>query len=196
MPAPAKECRIVLLADDDPIFRSLAAARLARMDCHVVEAQDGIDAWRRAKENEFNLAVVDFEMPGLNGIELIQCLRGHPRTVHMPIVMCTSRTDSNAMREAIEAGVTSFLTKPVNWSLFDNHLDHLLNLGVAAAKNYIADEAACDQQAQECAEMRKLVLGLRRIMSGGISDDIRLVAIRSLVDGLDRGHSGEVGHSK
>ncbi len=118
---------LVLLADDDPIFRSLVASRLARLSCRVVEAQDGAEAWSKARGQVFDFAIVDFEMPGLNGVGLVQCLRGHPRTKHLPIVMCTSRTDGGAMREAMEAGITSFLTKPLNWSVFDSHVGHLLH---------------------------------------------------------------------
>lgn len=124
----------ILVADDDPIFRQLLASRLQPLASSIIEAEDGEVAWQQVRTHTFDLAIVDFDMPNLNGVALIQCLRGHPRTRHMPIVMCTSRQDAAAMCEAIEAGASSFLNKPLNWSLFERHIGHLLRLSQAAAQ--------------------------------------------------------------
>jgi len=122
----------ILVADDDPIFRSLLASRLRRLDGEICEAVDGSAAWTLVRERLFDLAIIDFDMPGLDGCNLARCLRTHPRTRHIPIVMCTARTDNASMQEAIEAGVSSFLIKPVNWSLFETHVRHLLSMSRAA----------------------------------------------------------------
>lgn len=122
----------VLVVDDDPIFLSLVSARLRRTASHVVEAEDGHAAWRLTRDQNFDLAIVDFDMPRFNGIELIQCLRGHPRTRHIPIVMCTSRSDPGAMHAALEAGANSYLPKPINWPLFERHIGNLLHLRAEA----------------------------------------------------------------
>lgn len=159
--------RLVLVADDDPIFRSLVASRLAQLACGIVEAGDGGCAWREARRHTFDLAIVDFEMPGLDGIALIQCLRGHPKTKHLPIVMCTSRTDSAAMREAIGAGITSFLTKPVNWSLFDSHIAHLFHLGDAASSSI-----------RRVKKLEALIAGLHDIVAAQATDEAKLAAVR------------------
>jgi CheY-like chemotaxis protein len=119
---------VVLVADDDPIFRSLVIAQLRNADARAIEAQEGASAWQLIREHNIDLAIVDLEMPGLDGLALVRCLRTHPRTQHIPIVMCTSHSDLNTMTDAIEAGVSSFLTKPVNWSLFVPHVRHLLHM--------------------------------------------------------------------
>lgn len=118
----------VLVADDDAIFCQIMETRLARANCQVLLASDGGEAWRLVRSQAINLAVVDFEMPGLDGIALIQCLRGHPATRHVPIIMCTSRDDTEAMKLAVDAGASMFLNKPINWSAFDSHIGHLLQL--------------------------------------------------------------------
>lgn len=163
--------RRALVADDDPIFRSLVTARLARMSCAVVEAEDGGSAWSKARCQNFDLAIVDFEMPGLEGINLIGCLRGHKSTQHLPIVMCTSRTDGEAMRAAINAGVTSFLTKPLNWVLFDNHLTHLFELGEAASV-----------MARKVERLETVLQGIRGVVESGSPDAAKLAAIRASLD--------------
>ncbi|MDX2288733.1 MAG: response regulator [Hyphomicrobiaceae bacterium] len=124
--------RPILAADDDPIFRSLVTARLRTMGTRVVEAESGMDAWQAAATNDFALAVVDLEMPGIDGMTLIQCLRSHPRTKHIPIVVCTSRENTKAMQDAIAAGASSYLTKPLNWSMFEAHMRHLLHMSADA----------------------------------------------------------------
>lgn len=122
----------VLVADDDPIQRSLIAARLSQFHGEAVEAEDGAEAWRLLIVQEFDLAIVDLGMPNLDGISLIQCMRGHPRTRHLPVIVVTSRTDRDTIEEAFAAGASSFLTKPVVWSTFEHHVGFLLRLVDAA----------------------------------------------------------------
>lgn len=138
--SPAGSPIRILVVDDDPIFRSLIVSRARSLYAEVLEADDGNAAWRLTADQAFDLAIVDFDMPNFNGLELIQCLRGHPRTRHMAIVMCTSRTDQHTMNEAIKAGASSFLTKPVNWPLFERHIGHLLELSSQAAQSRVAVE--------------------------------------------------------
>jgi CheY-like chemotaxis protein len=126
-PANSRTLRI-LVVDDDPIFRSLAASKLVRLAHEVIEVEDGAAAWSKLAHEKFHLALVDLEMPHLKGDELIRCIRGHPRTRHIPVIVVTSRNDTEAIRACLEAGATSFLTKPLNWSMFGNHIDYLLHL--------------------------------------------------------------------
>lgn len=132
----------VLVADDDPIFRSLAVSKLVHRAQDVVEVADGAAAWSRLAHEKFHLALVDLEMPHLKGSELIRCVRGHPRTRHLPVIVITSRNDSEAVRDSLEAGATSFLTKPVNWSMFGNHIDYLLRLNRISEDGRRAQEEA------------------------------------------------------
>ncbi|MCB1484614.1 MAG: response regulator [Hyphomicrobiaceae bacterium] len=124
----AERAITVLVADDDPIFRQLAESRLLRTDATVVLAADGGEAWKLTRSHRLDMAIVDFEMPGLDGIALIRCLRSHPDTRHIPIILCTSREDCSALQAASEAGASSFLRKPINWSLFERHIENFLDL--------------------------------------------------------------------
>ncbi|HZA02405.1 MAG TPA: response regulator [Hyphomicrobiaceae bacterium] len=124
----------VLVADDEPITRFLTASKLARLNGHVLEAEDGLSAWDLLLSQPCQLAVIDLEMPKLDGFGLIQCVRGHPNTKHLPIVVLTSRDDKEAIERALIAGATSYLIKPLNWKLFGHHIGHLLELGREAAR--------------------------------------------------------------
>ncbi len=121
----------VLVADDDPIVRSLLGSRVGVL-ADVVEAADGLEAWDLIRKGGFHLAFVDLEMPNMDGFSLIQCIRSHPQTCHMPIVVLTCRGDQEALRRALEAGASSYMVKPLTWSMFNAHVKHLLKLGAAA----------------------------------------------------------------
>ena len=124
----AKKPVRVLIAADDPVLRSLVVAQLASRVDSVTEAADGCQAWDLLLNRTFELALIDLSMPDIDGFTLIQCMRGHPRTKHMPIIVITSSTDLPSIERAFEVGATSFLTKPLNWSLFGHQFDYLVRL--------------------------------------------------------------------
>ena len=128
----------VLVADDDPVMRALVRANLEGRVDTLSEAADGQQAWDMLLGANFDLALIDLSMPGIDGFALIRCIRSHPRTRHLPVVVITSSTDQSAVRGALEAGATSFLTKPVNWTLFAHQIDYLvrLNQGSSAERTH------------------------------------------------------------
>ena len=124
----ARKTRI-LSADDDPIIRELMQVQVASGTTEVVVVDNGDDAWDRLSSEVFDLAIVDLSMPGLNGIELIRHLRQTPRTVDLPVIVATSRGDSDAIERTFAAGATSFVTKPINWALFGHQIRFVLRNG-------------------------------------------------------------------
>jgi CheY-like chemotaxis protein len=129
--APARKPLRVLVADDDPIVRSLIRSKIG-VAGDVVEAADGLEAWQLISKEVFELALVDLEMPNLDGFTLIQCIRSHPATRHIPIIVVTCRNDHSALQRALEAGASSYMTKPLTWSMFNAHVKHLLRLSATA----------------------------------------------------------------
>jgi len=118
----------VLVADDDPLARSLISSVIAKMKVECVEVEDGEAAWIELRKGNFAAAVIDLEMPGFDGFELIGCLRGHPRTSHIPVIVISAREDKPAIDKALQAGATTYITKPVHWSAFSAHIAYLLDL--------------------------------------------------------------------
>lgn len=143
----------VLIADDDPLMRSLVAANLAGRAVAVTEAADGQEAWTLLLDRTFEIALIDLSMPGIDGFTLIRCMRAHPRTKHMPIVVITSSADREAVAHAFEAGATSFLTKPVNWALFGHHIDFLIR-----SHHGTSQARASRQQAEAVARAKDAVI--------------------------------------
>jgi CheY-like chemotaxis protein len=105
----------VLVVDDDPTLRETARAYLSTRGADVVTAGDGDAALELLHKREFDIALIDIEMPGLTGIEVVSRLRADEKLRHIPAIMLTIRTDDEAIDRAYKAGATSYLTKPVNW---------------------------------------------------------------------------------
>jgi CheY-like chemotaxis protein len=178
-----------LVVDDDPIMRDLVKSRLQNSVEEIVEAGDGLEAWMLLAKEHFHIAFVDLMMPHLNGFELIQCMRGHPRTKHLPIIALTSNDDRDSLVRALQIGASAFLTKPLTWSVFDTHVEHLLQL---SASSLAADRKASRQQAMSDAHLRfsRLLLDyaqaslrdiaeLSRMEAGPYPSDIQRCAILS-----------------
>jgi two-component system sensor histidine kinase/response regulator len=116
----------VLVVDDDPLLLEAAQAYLASEGAEVVTAPDGNKALELLRGHAFDVAVVDIEMPGLDGFELVERLRAQENLRHLPVVMLTVRGDGSAIDRAYKAGTNSYMTKPVNWRQLGVQLKHVI----------------------------------------------------------------------
>jgi DNA-binding response OmpR family regulator len=102
----------VLVAEDSSTVRRLVAARLRADGYEVIEAADGEEALRLAREGAPDLLVLDKVMPKLDGFEVIRALREDPRTSQVPIVMLTERTNEEDVLGGLSLGVDDYMPKP------------------------------------------------------------------------------------
>lgn len=112
----------VLVVDDDPIYRETARMFLNMLGREVTLAENGQSGLRTLAEREFDILIVDMEMPDMTGLEVIRNVRAIPATANLPIIMVTSRDDAMAIDRAYELGASSFVVKPVNWTLLNHYL--------------------------------------------------------------------------
>lgn len=105
---PAK----ILIIDDDSISRRFVSKvlELAGYDWH--EAQDGVEGLATAAQLEPDLILLDRVMPHMEGIEVLQRLRNHYRTNHIPVIMLTSLDDMDYRVEGLGAGADDYVIKP------------------------------------------------------------------------------------
>ncbi len=118
----------VLIAEDEPFSRKVACGRIAALGATVVEAEDGAAALTLLLQEPFDAAIIDLEMPKLDGFQLLGCIRGHPKLRHLPIIVLSGREDGTSIRRALAAGATSYLQKPLNWTAFGEHIRSVLSL--------------------------------------------------------------------
>ena len=109
----------------------------------------------RLPELEFDLAIVDYQMPEMNGVELISAIRDDPRFAERPFVMVTADRDQKTKFDAIHAGAVEFLTKPIEPVEFKARIRNLARL--AEAQRKLSDHAAWLR-----AEVDAATLELRR----------------------------------
>lgn len=106
----------VLLVDDNPHMRTIVATILRGIGVeHVYEAEDGLQAMGLLRDWAADIAIVDYRMEKLDGVELTRKIRTDPRSPNpfLPIIMMTGYADKVHVEEARDAGVTEFLVKPI-----------------------------------------------------------------------------------
>jgi diguanylate cyclase (GGDEF)-like protein len=105
----------VLAAEDNPVFQSMLRALLTKWGYDVVAARDGIEAWRILESAAApRLAILDWMMPGVDGVELCRRVRAAGREPYIYILLLTARTESEDLVQGMEAGADDYLTKPFN----------------------------------------------------------------------------------
>ncbi len=102
----------IIVIDDDPVIQKLIALTLRREGYEVVTASNGSEGLRKVQETNPNLVVLDISMPGLDGYQVCQYLRGDPATVNLPIIMVTAMTRPADQRHGFESGADDYLPKP------------------------------------------------------------------------------------
>ena len=116
----------ILVVDDDPILLEFASVYLTTPMSAVALAPDASTALDLLAREQFDIALIDIDMPGMNGFELIECIRGQDKLRNLPIVMVTGREDIVSIDRAYAVGATSFVTKPVNWRQLSHQLRYVL----------------------------------------------------------------------
>jgi DNA-binding response OmpR family regulator len=116
----------LLVADDDPILREFAMVHLATPSVEVEVAEDGLAAMARLRRGGIDIALVDLDMPRLDGFGVIEAIRADPALTHLPVVVVTGREDMEAVDRAYRLGATSFVVKPLNWRLLSHQLAYVL----------------------------------------------------------------------
>jgi two-component system cell cycle response regulator len=101
----------VLLVDDDENFRTWLTLLTRRLGFHVTTAANGSEALSLLRTGNFDLLISDFEMPRMDGFELIRLIRGSEELAHQYAVMLTSHDDLDAKIAALSVGYDDFLSK-------------------------------------------------------------------------------------
>jgi two-component system, OmpR family, phosphate regulon response regulator PhoB len=104
--------RRVLLADDDPALRRLIGTTLGTEDFDLIQAADGEEALRIARQQQPALVLLDVNMPKLDGFEVCRHLKSEPETSGIKVVMLTGRTTDADRVRGREAGADEYFIKP------------------------------------------------------------------------------------
>jgi two-component system chemotaxis response regulator CheY len=103
-----------LVVDDSRTIRTILRRILADLDFEVCEAANGLEALRiiAAQKNEISLVLADWNMPEMNGLEMLQQLRQDPGLASLKIVMVTTEAELGHMSSALALGANEYVMKP------------------------------------------------------------------------------------
>jgi two-component system, chemotaxis family, chemotaxis protein CheY len=119
----------ILVVDDSLTIRQLLVFALRRMkDVEIIEAQDGMDGLTKVTNYPFDLALIDINMPVMDGLRLISFIRGEPNLASLPICMITTESDPDVRERAFSIGADEYLTKPVLESMVISTARKLLDV--------------------------------------------------------------------
>ncbi len=105
-------CKKVLIVDDEAPIREMIAVALEMAGYDCSEAGDAISAHAMIVDNQPDMILLDWMMPGMSGIELARRLRKDEVTADIPIIMLTAKVEEENKIKGLEAGVDDYITKP------------------------------------------------------------------------------------
>ena len=120
----------ILVADDDAISRKLLTRILKRAGFACTEAPDGIEALKALHADPPSLLLLDYDMPGMDGAEVLKKLRhdGNSTVAQIPAIMLTGHGGEESEVLCLEAGADDFVTKPINEAVLRARIDTQLRL--------------------------------------------------------------------
>lgn len=117
--------KIFMIADDSPVIRKVGRRLIEDMGLVVVEAENASQAQSMCVENMPDGILVDWDMPGMASLELIEWLKHYPQAEHTKIIFCTSEMMVSEMTRAKRSGAHGFLLKPFNRQMLVNKLEEV-----------------------------------------------------------------------
>ena len=114
-----------LVVDDSAVMRKVLIGALGRAGItDVDQAADGQEAVAAAEANEYNLVLMDWNMPNMLGIDAVRTIRANGKT--MPIIMVTTEAEKSRVIDALKAGAQNYVIKPFEPATIVNKIQEVL----------------------------------------------------------------------
>ena len=120
----------ILVVDDDALSRRMLVRSLSELGYLCTESETGEDAWSQLQANQPTLLLLDFELPGLNGTDLLKRLRAdtNPKIAQIPAIMLTGHGGEESEVSCLEAGADDFVIKPINLAILRARIETQIRL--------------------------------------------------------------------
>ncbi len=117
----------ILVVDDSPTMRRILVNTVQKAGySKIQDAVDGKDALAKLMAGEFDLLMTDWNMPNMNGLELVQAVRGDANLKDIPILMVTTRNMKEDIVNAIKMGVNGYIVKPFDAKTLNAKIDEIM----------------------------------------------------------------------
>lgn len=122
--------KTILVVDDFENTRWVIQFTLRKLDCEILQASNGKEAMKFFDGRNIDLLITDLNMPEMNGIELVKKVREDPIYEFIPIIMLTTETNPEKMKQATDVKVTVWVKKPFEQESFLKIVMRCLNQSV------------------------------------------------------------------
>ncbi len=116
----------ILVIDDDDIQRSMLTSVLEESGYKVFQAANGNEGMGMLLSKGPDLVLLDYEMPGLDGVSLLRKMRMSPQLKDLPVIMLTGHREKDVVKRCLDNGANGYLVKPVRVERLHEHLGHFL----------------------------------------------------------------------
>jgi len=118
----------VLVVDDFATMRRIIKNALKHLGfTNIIEADDGNAALRELKREEVGLILADWNMPNMDGLDLLKAVRGDEGLKDIPFIMVTAEGQKDNVLEAVKAGVSNYVIKPFTPQTLEEKIKKVLN---------------------------------------------------------------------
>ena len=130
----------ILIAEDDPVSRCVLEATLVKSGYEVTVTTDGHQAWEALQRDAPAIAILDWMMPGIDGIEVCRRARAIQSPTPTYLILLTAKSDKADIVEGLEAGADDYVTKPFDRQELQSRIS--VGLRVSALQRNLADRIA------------------------------------------------------
>nr|WP_211436576.1 MULTISPECIES: chemotaxis response regulator CheY [unclassified Campylobacter] len=118
----------ILVVDDSSTMRRIIKNTLQRLGHQdILEAENGLEAWQLLTQNsDIDILITDWNMPEMNGLELVKKVRAEQKYVDMPIIMVTTEGGKAEVITALKAGVNNYIVKPFTPQVLKEKLEDVI----------------------------------------------------------------------
>ena len=115
-----------LVVDDFSTMRRIVKNILKQLGYeNIEEAEDGAQAYSKLKSGSFEFVVSDWNMPNMDGLELLKKIRSDDELKHLPVLMVTAEAEKDKVITAIQAGVSNYIVKPFTAEVLKEKMDRI-----------------------------------------------------------------------
>jgi len=116
----------ILVVDDFSTMRRIVKNLLKQLGYeNIEEAEDGAQAYSKLKNGGFGFVVSDWNMPNMDGLDLLKKVRSDPELKDLPILMVTAEAEKEKVITAIQAGVNNYIVKPFTGEVLKEKMDKI-----------------------------------------------------------------------
>lgn len=116
----------ILVVDDFSTMRRIVKNLLRQLGYeNIEEAEDGAQAYSKLQSGGFGFVVSDWNMPNMDGLEMLKKLRSDPEFKDLPVLMVTAEAEKEKVIAAIQAGVNNYVVKPFTGEILKEKMDKI-----------------------------------------------------------------------